>query len=136
MNEVDACVVITGEILGQRPMSQKRRDLQIIAHQSELDGRLLRPLCARRLPPTIPERQGLIDRQKLYDFHGRGRGALIELAHTLGIRQIPQPSVGCALTGIAANMPTTIAATAKATTPAVKRPVGSTLLTGLRCAYA
>lgn len=100
MKEVDACVVITGEILGQRPMSQKRRDLTMIARQSQLDGRLLRPLSAKRLPPTIPEREGLIDREKLYDFHGRSRSGLIELAGKLGIRGIPQPSVGCALTEV------------------------------------
>jgi len=100
MEEVGACAVITGEILGQRPMSQKRRDLFLIAEQSKLEGRLLRPLSAKLLPPTIPERQRLIDREKLGKFHGRGRGALIALAHKLGIREIPQPSVGCALTEV------------------------------------
>jgi len=98
MGEVGACVVASGEVLGQRPMSQKRRDLWIVAEQSGLSGRLLRPLSARLLPPTIPERQGLIDREKLHRFHGRGRSELVALARRLGIREIPQPSVGCALT--------------------------------------
>ncbi|NLY03120.1 MAG: hypothetical protein GXY83_44295 [Rhodopirellula sp.] len=100
MQEVGACVVITGEILGQRPMSQKRCDLAIIERQSGLSGRLLRPLCAKLLPPTIPERDGLVDRERLYAFHGRGRKPLVNLARQLGIRRIPPPSTGCSLTEI------------------------------------
>ncbi len=100
MEEVEACVVITGEILGQRPMSQKRRDLAIIENQSGLLGRLLRPLSAKFLPPTIPEQQGLIDRERLYAFHGRARKPLVSLARQLGVRWIPPPSTGCSLTEI------------------------------------
>jgi hypothetical protein len=100
MEEVGACMVVTGEILGQRPMSQKRRDLQIVAEQSGLGGRLLRPLSAKQLPPTVPEQEGVVDREKLYGFHGRRRSELVELARRLGIREIPQPSVGCALTEV------------------------------------
>jgi tRNA U34 2-thiouridine synthase MnmA/TrmU len=98
MEQIGGCVVVTGEILGQRPMSQKRRDLAVIERQSGLDGRLLRPLSAKLLPPTLPELEGLIDRERLYDFSGRGRRPLIDLARRLGIRVIPQPSTGCALT--------------------------------------
>lgn len=98
MEEVGACVVVTGEILGQRPMSQKRRDLEVIAQRSGLEGRLLRPLSAKRLAPTIPEQEGTIDRESLYDFTGRGRRPLMELAGRLGIRKLPTPSTGCALT--------------------------------------
>jgi hypothetical protein len=58
---------------------------------------LLRPLSAKLLPPTIAEREGVVDRDTLYDFNGRGRSGLIALAKQLGIRQIPQPSTGCAL---------------------------------------
>lgn len=100
MEEVDACVVITGEILGQRPMSQKRPDLAVIEKRSGLEGRLLRPLSAKLLPPTIPEREGWIDREKLYGFSGRGRSPLVDLAKRLGVRWIPQPSTGCSLTEI------------------------------------
>ena len=100
MEEVGACAVVTGEVLGQRPMSQKRRDLKAVATDSGLEGRLLRPLSAKLLSPTIPEREGLIDRAKLYNFNGRGRRELIELAGRLGIRTIPQPSTGCALTEV------------------------------------
>lgn len=100
MEEVGACVVVTGEILGQRPMSQKRRDLQIVAEQSGLSGRLLRPLSAKQLPPTLPEEEGVVDRDRLYGFHGRRRSELVELVGRLGIREIPQPSVGCPLTEV------------------------------------
>lgn len=98
MDEVGACVVATGEIQGQRPMSQKRRDLDLIARCSGLKGRLLRPLSAKLLPATIPELEGVIDRERLYDFCGRERTPLAELAQQLGVSSIPQPSTGCALT--------------------------------------
>jgi hypothetical protein len=100
MEQLGACVVITGEIAGQRPASQKSWHLARIARESGLEGRLLRPLSALLLEPTEPERSGLIDRAKLYGFHGRGRGPLIELAAQFGIHAIPQPSTGCALTEV------------------------------------
>jgi len=98
MEQIDACVVATGEILGQRPMSQKRQDLLVIEKRSGLQGRLLRPLSAKLLSPTIAEEEGIIDREKLYDFSGRNRTPLIELAEELDIPEVPQPSTGCALT--------------------------------------
>ncbi|NLS93334.1 MAG: hypothetical protein GXX96_14350 [Planctomycetaceae bacterium] len=98
MEEIGACVVITGELLGQRPNSQKRPQLDIVAREAGLQGRLLRPLSAKLLPPTIPETEGLIDRERLYDFTGRSRKPLIELAQRFGIAEIPAPSTGCALT--------------------------------------
>jgi len=98
MDEIGACVVVTGELLGQRPNSQKRQQLDLVAKEAGLQGRLLRPLSAKMLPPTIPEQEGLIDRDKLYDFTGRSRRPLIELAQQLGIDEIPTPSTGCALT--------------------------------------
>lgn len=98
MEEIDACVVVTGELLGQRPNSQKRPQLDIVEREAGLQGRLLRPLSAKLLPPTIPETEGLIDRDKLYDFTGRSRRPLIELAERLGVTEIPAPSTGCALT--------------------------------------
>lgn len=98
MEDLRACLVITGEILGQRPMSQKRRDLDLIRHRSGIDDRLLRPLSAKLLEPTAAEREGLVDREKLFDFVGRGRGKLIELAARFGLYRVPAPSTGCALT--------------------------------------
>lgn len=98
MQQVEACVVVTGEVLGQRPMSQRRWQADTIERKSSLPGRLLRPLSAKLLPPTIPETEGLIDREKLYDFNGRSRKGLIALARQLGLKEIPQPSNGCPLT--------------------------------------
>lgn len=103
MEQLGACVVVTGEVLGQRPMSQKRHDLEVIARRSGLDGRLLRPLSAKRLPPTAVETEGLVDRRRLYDLVGRGRRRLIDLAAELGMPAelgaagLPSPSSGCAL---------------------------------------
>lgn len=98
MEQCGAQFVVSGEIVGQRPMSQKRRDLEVISYHSELDDLLLRPLSARLLPPTRPEREGLVDRERLWDFSGRSRKGLIKLANRLGISDIPSPSTGCALT--------------------------------------
>jgi hypothetical protein len=93
-----ACMLVTGEVLGQRPMSQERSRLFTVEKHSGLKGRILRPLSAQRLPPTLPELEGLVDRSKLFGFTGRGRSLLIALAKSLGLTVIPQPSVGCVLT--------------------------------------
>ncbi len=98
MEQTGAHFIISGEIVGQRPMSQKRRDLDIISHHSGLDDLLLRPLSAKRLPPTKPECDGLVDRERLHGFHGRSRKGLIDLAKQFGLKEIPTPSTGCALT--------------------------------------
>ncbi len=98
MQQVDAQFIVSGEVVGQRPMSQKRRDLEVISFHSDLEDLLLRPLSAKLLPPTRPEREGWVDREKLYAFNGRGRRPLITLAKSLGIERIPSPSTGCALT--------------------------------------
>jgi hypothetical protein len=98
MRDTGAAFVASGEIVGQRPMSQKKRDLAVIAHRAGLTDHLLRPLCAKLLPPTAPEQQGLVDREQLYGFSGRGRKELIALAKQFGFTRIPQPSTGCALT--------------------------------------
>jgi len=106
MHEAGAALVASGEVVGQRPMSQKKRDLALIAHRAGLDDRLLRPLSARLLPPTLAEQMGQVDRGRLYGFSGRSRKGLIALAHEFGLRRIPAPSTGCALTepGFAAKV--------------------------------
>lgn len=98
MEQIGAHFIVSGEVVGQRPMSQKRADLDTIAYHSDLEDLLLRPLSAKRLVPTRPEREGWVDRERLYDFVGRGRRPLIQLARQMGIKEIPSPSTGCALT--------------------------------------
>ena len=98
MEEVDAQFIISGEVVGQRPMSQKRRDLDIISTESDLEDLLLRPLSAKLLPPTLPEREGWVDRELLYGIQGRSRKQLIAMAKEFGFPVIPTPSTGCALT--------------------------------------
>lgn len=90
--------VISGEVVGQRPMSQKRKDLDVIAFHTHLEDLLLRPLSAKLLPETLPEREGWVDRSKLHAIRGRGRRELIALAEQYGLKHIPTPSNGCALT--------------------------------------
>ena len=98
MERIGARFIVSGEVVGQRPMSQKRNDLDIISRHSGLRDLLLRPLCALLQKPTVPEREGWVDRSKLYAFTGRSRKGLIELAKRFGFTDIPAPSTGCALT--------------------------------------
>jgi tRNA U34 2-thiouridine synthase MnmA/TrmU len=98
MEQERADFVFTGEVLGQRPMSQHRRALDLVERASGLEGRLLRPLCAKLLPVTIPERDGRIDRASLLDIQGRSRRRQMELARDLGITDYAQPAGGCTLT--------------------------------------
>jgi tRNA U34 2-thiouridine synthase MnmA/TrmU len=93
-----AFFIITGEVLGQRPMSQLRDKLRIIERESGLDGLIVRPLCAQHMPETIAEQDGLIDRSKLLSIQGRGRREQIELASSLAIGDYPCPAGGCLLT--------------------------------------
>jgi tRNA-specific 2-thiouridylase len=90
--------VITGEVLGQRPMSQHRAAIGLIEKESGMEGLILRPLSAQHFPPTVPEREGIVDRQKLLSFSGRSRKPQIELAAKLGVKDYPCPAGGCLLT--------------------------------------
>jgi len=90
--------VLTGEVLGQRPMSQNKKSLTLIASESGLDGLLLRPLSAKRLPVTIPEEKGWVKRELLMGFQGRSRKPQMELAQALNIKGYPAPAGGCLLT--------------------------------------
>jgi len=98
MEAIGAQFVFTGEVLGQRPMSQRRDTLRIVERESALDGLLLRPLSAKLLPPTVPEQEGWVDRARLLDLSGRSRKPQIELARRWGIIDYPQPAGGCFLT--------------------------------------
>jgi len=97
MEEEGAHFVITGEVLGQRPMSQHRRSLELVAEESGLGDRLLRPLSANLLPDTLPVKEGWIRREDLLGLSGRSRQSQIALAKRLGIRDYPQPAGGCLL---------------------------------------
>ncbi len=87
--------IVTGEVVGQRPMSQRRDTMPVVATESGAQDRLLRPLCARNLPPTLPEREGWVDRERLYAISGRSRKAQQALAAHFGIRDYAQPAGGC-----------------------------------------
>jgi tRNA-specific 2-thiouridylase len=98
LEQEGAGFVFSGEVLGQRPMSQNKRSLSLIALESGLEGLLLRPLSAKSLPPTIPEEKGWVIRDLLMDFQGRSRKPQIELAKKLDISEYPSPAGGCLLT--------------------------------------
>lgn len=87
--------VITGEVIGQRPMSQRRDTMPVIARESGAGDRLLRPLSAKLLPPTLPEREGWVERERLLDFSGRTRKPQMALAEHYGFRDYAQPAGGC-----------------------------------------
>ena len=87
--------LVTGEVLGQRPMSQRRDTMPVVQAESGIDDRLLRPLCAKRLPPTLPERMGWVDRERLHDFTGRSRKPQMALAAHYGFSDYAQPAGGC-----------------------------------------
>ncbi len=91
-------LVATGEVLGERPMSQNIRSLELIEKESLLRGYLLRPLSAKLLEPTVPEQKGFIARPKLFNIAGRSRKKQIVLAKKWGIKQYPAPAGGCLLT--------------------------------------
>ncbi len=97
MDELGASFLVTGEVLGQRPMSQRLDTLHVISRDSGNRSLLLRPLSARLLPETAPELQGLVDRTRLLDFSGRGRSRQIALAREFGIHDFPSPAGGCIL---------------------------------------
>jgi tRNA-specific 2-thiouridylase len=87
--------VITGEVIGQRPKSQRKDTMPVVQRDSGLEDRLLRPLSARRLPPTLPERERWVDRERLYGLTGRSRKPQIALAAQFGFEDYAQPAGGC-----------------------------------------
>ena len=95
IKEHDFDFIITGEVVGQRPMSQRRDTMPVVARDSGAEDLLLRPLCAKNLPETKPEREGWVDREKLFNWSGRGRKPQIALAKALGFDDFAQPAGGC-----------------------------------------
>ncbi len=98
MKKYGADFIVTGEVLGQRPKSQNLKALKIIEEESGLSGLVLRPLSARLLPETEPEKQGVINREALLAISGRSRRELIKLANELGLDEWPSAAGGCLLT--------------------------------------
>ncbi len=98
MRMTGADFLVTGEVLGQRPMSQRRDSFPLIDREAEVEGLVLRPLSAKLLRPTKAEISGLVDRAKLYAFSGRTRKPQMALAQRLGLTEYPAPAGGCLLT--------------------------------------
>ncbi|MBP7734811.1 MAG: hypothetical protein KA369_02450 [Spirochaetes bacterium] len=98
MHELKADFVATGEVVGQRPMSQMRHTMNHIEKETGLKGRLLRPLSAKLLKPTIPEEEGIVDRNRLLGINGRSRKEQFELAGNYAINEYESPSGGCLFT--------------------------------------
>lgn len=98
MEETGADFLQTGEVLGQRPMSQSKQSLHVVAKNSGYQDFILRPLSARLLPETKPEREGKVDRSRLLSLQGRGRKEQMEMALRFGVTDYPAPAGGCLLT--------------------------------------
>ena len=98
MEKLDASFLVTGEVLGERPMSQRKDALNIIEKAAGVRGILLRPLTAKNLPKTNPETEGVVDRERLLDIKGRSRKPQMALANKFGITKYPNPAGGCLLT--------------------------------------
>jgi tRNA U34 2-thiouridine synthase MnmA/TrmU len=98
MEEIGADFILTGEVLGQRPMSQGRQSLHVVAKNSGFQEYIVRPLSAKLLPETKPEREGILDRQKLLSLQGRGRKEQMKMAAHFGITRYDSPAGGCLLT--------------------------------------
>lgn len=95
MSENNFDFIVTGEVIGQRPKSQRRATMPVIAQESGAGDRLLRPLCAQHLTVTLPEREGWVDRDALFGWHGRSRRPQMALAEHYGFTDYAQPAGGC-----------------------------------------
>ncbi len=98
MDKLGAQFLFTGEVLGERPMSQNRNALRSVEKLAGLQGRILRPLSAQLLPETLPEKDGRVDRSRLLSIEGRSRKPQMELVEKYGIKEFPEPAGGCLLT--------------------------------------
>ncbi len=98
MDEIEASFLVTGEVVGERPMTQNRNTMRMIEKRTGLDGLIVRPLTAKLLPPSLPELEGTVDRESLLGLSGRGRKIQFELARKYGLEDVPNPAGGCPLT--------------------------------------
>ncbi|MFC1454871.1 NFACT RNA binding domain-containing protein [Candidatus Undinarchaeota archaeon] len=97
---IEADFIFTGEVLGQRPMSQQRGSMNAVEKTTGLEGKIVRPMCAKLLPESEAEKKGLIDREKLLDIEGRTRRRQLELVEKMGIEKYETPAGGCLLTEV------------------------------------
>jgi hypothetical protein len=100
MEKEGASFIVTGEVLGQRPMSQRRDAMRLIDRESGCEGLVLRPLSALALAPTLPEEAGIVDRAQLLGIRGRGRKDQLRLAQEIGLTGFQSPAGGCLLTDV------------------------------------
>jgi len=98
MREYGFHFLCTGEVLNERPMSQNRQSLDVVANESGYSQFVVRPLSAKLLPPTLAEREGWVDRERLLALQGRGRKPQFQLAEQYGLKEYPSPAGGCRLT--------------------------------------
>ena len=98
MAEEQAGFLLTGEVVGQRPMSQKKHTIELIEKKSGLNGLIVRPLSAKLFPPTIPEQEGIIEREKLLNLSGRSRETQYNLVASHNMKEFARPGGGCLLT--------------------------------------
>ena len=100
LEKFDAKFMISGEVLAQRPMSQNKDALEKVKQLSKCANLIVRPLSAKLLPPSYPELQGWVDREKLLDISGRSRKRQLQLAKQIGLKDFEPPAGGCLLTEI------------------------------------
>lgn len=100
MKEEGFDFLFSGEVMGQRPKSQNKNSLRYVEKNSGFDGKILRPLSAKILPETQMEREGLVDREQLFDINGRSRKVQMKLAEEFGVTEYPSPAGGCLLTDV------------------------------------
>ncbi len=98
LTKYNADFIISGEVLGQRPMSQRMDAMNAVRKLSNVKDLIIRPLCQKLLPDTLPIREGWVDKNEMLDFSGRGRKRQIELAEELGLKEWQAPAGGCSLT--------------------------------------
>lgn len=100
LEKYDASFMISGEVVGQRPMSQRKDAMENVKSLSNYDDLIVRPMCAKLLEPSLPEREGWIDREKLLDINGRNRQRQLDMAKEIGLKDFESPGGGCLLTEV------------------------------------
>jgi len=100
LEKYDASFMISGEVVGQRPMSQRKDAMDNVKSLSNYDHLIVRPMCAKLLEPSLPEREGWVDREKLLDINGRNRQRQLDMAKEIGLKDFESPGGGCLLTEV------------------------------------